>query len=53
MQVNRWEGKPLVEWLRERNWAKFARAYNGPGYAQNQYDVKLKQAYEAALVQLR
>lgn len=53
VQVNRWEGKPLLEWLRERNWAKFARAYNGPGYAQNQYDVKLKQAYESALVQQR
>jgi hypothetical protein len=29
-----------------KDWAKFARGYNGPGYAQNAYDVKLAQAYE-------
>ena len=31
--------------LLRRNWAAFARGYNGPGYAQNQYDIKLEQAY--------
>jgi hypothetical protein len=35
----------LLNPLKERNWAKFARGYNGPGYAQNKYDIKLAQAY--------
>lgn len=43
------EGHTLVHWLRERDWRRFARAYNGPGYAKNKYDVKLKEAYEAAV----
>jgi len=32
--------------LRERRWADFARAYNGPNYRDNNYDAKLRQAYE-------
>lgn len=28
------------------NWAAFAKAYNGPGYADNKYDIKLEQAYK-------
>ena len=31
--------------LRERRWAAFARAYNGPGDKLNQYDTKLAAAY--------
>lgn len=31
--------------LRKLDWAEFARRYNGPGYASNRYDEKLKQAY--------
>lgn len=31
--------------LREARWADFAKGYNGPGYAQNAYDVKLAQAH--------
>ena len=31
--------------LLRRDWAAFARGYNGPGYAQNRYDIKLEQAY--------
>ena len=31
--------------LRSKNWGTFARGYNGPGYAQNKYDVKMAQAY--------
>lgn len=30
--------------LREGRWADFARKYNGPKYAENQYDVKLAKA---------
>ncbi|MFV0362186.1 MAG: N-acetylmuramidase domain-containing protein [Suipraeoptans sp.] len=31
--------------LRKLDWAAFARQYNGPGYAQNNYDKKLAEAY--------
>jgi hypothetical protein len=31
--------------LRSRNWEKFARLYNGPSYAANQYDMKLEAQY--------
>jgi len=31
--------------LRAKNWAAFARGYNGPGYAQNAYDEKIAAAY--------
>lgn len=31
--------------LKTRNWAGFARRYNGPAYQANQYDRKLAQAY--------
>jgi hypothetical protein len=32
--------------LRAKNWAAFAAAYNGGGYKRNDYDTKLKAAYE-------
>src|SRR5690606_20437314 len=35
----------LVSYLRNRQWAEFARRYNGADYAVNQYDVKLRDAY--------
>jgi hypothetical protein len=31
--------------LRNKQWATFARGYNGPGYAQNAYDKKMAAAY--------
>lgn len=31
--------------LQGKNWAEFAKRYNGPGYAQNKYDEKLAEAY--------
>ena len=31
--------------LQSRDWAGFARGYNGPGYAANRYDQKLAEAY--------
>jgi len=31
--------------LKRHDWAAFARAYNGPGYAANQYDTKMADAY--------
>jgi hypothetical protein len=37
--------KKLDGALRAKNWAAFARRYNGPGYAQNAYDKKMASAY--------
>ena len=39
----------LLPALKKKDWAAFAKGYNGPGYAQNRYDQKLTQAYQAAL----
>lgn len=36
----------LVKALRGKDWATFARIYNGPGYAANKYDAKLASAYK-------
>lgn len=38
----------LLRALKALDWAAFARRYNGPGYAKNQYDVKMSKAYRAA-----
>jgi len=35
----------LLDELQNKNWAAFSKGYNGPQYAQNQYDVKLADAY--------
>lgn len=32
--------------LRDNQWSAFARVYNGPGYAKNQYHIKLANAYK-------
>jgi hypothetical protein len=34
----------LVEYLKKQAWAPFARAYNGPAYKRNNYDVKMENA---------
>lgn len=41
------EGRNLVRWLKQKNWAKFAEGYNGTGYKLNQYDIKLADRYAA------
>jgi hypothetical protein len=38
----------LRDLLAARDWARFARAYNGPGYRRNKYDEKLRAAYARA-----
>ena len=43
--VTRFRGKPLLTWLRAKDWASFAAGYNGPGFAKNRYDAKLAAAY--------
>lgn len=35
----------LVGYLRIRDWKGFAKRYNGAGYMQNRYDVRLSDAY--------
>jgi hypothetical protein len=40
-----------LEPLRRHDWAGFARKYNGPGFARNQYDLRLRAAYERAVQQ--
>lgn len=35
----------LQKALKARKWSAFARAYNGPAYAENLYDVKMERAY--------
>lgn len=39
----------LIVHLKNRNWVRFAEAYNGPGYRQNNYGEKLKAAYQRYL----
>lgn len=39
------ENTDLVKYLRSRNWAAFARIYNGPSYAARGYHLKLASAY--------
>jgi hypothetical protein len=41
----RHDGRPLIDWLKDRNWATFAAGYNGPSYVKNQYDHRLAEAY--------
>lgn len=35
----------LDGYLKDHEWAQFARKYNGPGYKKNKYDEKLARAY--------
>lgn len=40
LQTNGWD-----KYLRNKDWAGFARHYNGPAYKENKYDEKLENAY--------
>ena len=42
----------MADHLREKRWADFARRYNGPGYAQNKYDIKLAAEFTRARHQM-
>ncbi len=35
----------LIQFLKDKDWRKFARGYNGPEYEQNKYHAKLENAY--------
>ncbi|MAO07517.1 MAG: hydrolase [Alteromonas sp.] len=39
------EANHLLNHLRNKDWAAFAKGYNGSGYAKNKYDLKLAKAY--------
>jgi hypothetical protein len=36
----------LLQYLKAKDWAKFAKGYNGEGYQANNYDTKLATAYQ-------
>jgi hypothetical protein len=42
--LNFCEANGILGALRRGDWATFARAYNGAGYRQNQYDTRLAAA---------
>ncbi|HEX3006541.1 MAG TPA: N-acetylmuramidase family protein, partial [Bacteroidales bacterium] len=42
---NNAQAKATIDFLREKDWKSFAARYNGPRYAENQYDRKLEIAY--------
>lgn len=35
----------LLKHVKSKDWASFAKGYNGPAYAKNKYDTKLQEAY--------
>lgn len=41
------ERNGLLDEIERQDWAGFARGYNGPGYKQNRYDQKLRDAFSA------
>jgi len=36
----------LISALQEKDWRKFAKGYNGPGYEKNNYHLKLEEVYK-------
>lgn len=40
------EGAGMVKYLRNKDWARFARAYNGTSYAKRGYHTKMANAYK-------
>lgn len=40
------EANNLINALKQRDWHTFARGYNGPGYMENNYHIKLENAYQ-------
>jgi len=39
------DNRGMLKFLRAKNWADFAKRYNGSGYQKNRYDEKLQAAY--------
>lgn len=36
----------LLDAIRAKDWERFARIYNGPAYAEHEYDVRIARAYD-------
>ncbi|WP_106792087.1 N-acetylmuramidase family protein [Aquimarina sp. Aq78] len=45
IEATSFKGEKLLDWIKEKNWARFAEGYNGSGYKKNKYDTRLKNAY--------
>lgn len=45
--VQKYASGQLLTAMKTKNWALFAKVYNGPNYAQNQYDTKMASNYSA------
>lgn len=45
LTLNFLKNSNLIVHLQKRQWATFAKGYNGPGFAQNKYHIKLQAAY--------
>lgn len=43
------QNPPVLRALQCKDWAEFAKCYNGPAYAKNKYDLKLAEAYRKSL----
>lgn len=48
--VNFLKNTGLDKPLRRLDFREFAKGYNGPGYAKNKYDVKLREEYEKSII---
>ena len=42
----------MLEYLKNKNWAAFAKRYNGPGYAKRGYHTKMANAYKKFSAQM-
>ncbi len=42
----------LLDALRSKDWATFAKGYNGPGYKKNKYDELMEKAYKSYLAEV-
>lgn len=45
LTLNFLKNSNLIVPLQKRQWATFAKGYNGPGFAKNKYHIKLQAAY--------
>ena len=49
LALNFMRNNHLIGFLQKKQWASFAKSYNGSGYAQNRYHTKLEAAYRSYL----
>lgn len=51
LSINYMISTGLIPFLEKRDWAGFAKKYNGPSYKKNEYDTRLQSAYNMYLKQ--